>query len=31
MTDIASDLKQRFGWAMDVCLEAYEVLPNERR
>jgi hypothetical protein len=30
MTDIASDLRQRFVWAMDVCLEAYEVLPDGR-
>jgi hypothetical protein len=30
MTDIASDLRQRFAWAMDVCLEAYEVLPDGR-
>jgi len=30
MADIATDLKQRFDWAMDVCLEAYEVLPDGR-
>jgi hypothetical protein len=30
MADVATDLKQRFGWAMDVCLEAYEVLPDGR-
>jgi hypothetical protein len=30
MSDFASDLKQRFGWAMDVCLESYEVLPDGR-
>jgi hypothetical protein len=30
MIDIAGDLKQRFGWAMDVCLESYEVLPDGR-
>jgi hypothetical protein len=30
MGDIATDLKQRFDWAMDVCLEAYEVLPDGR-
>jgi hypothetical protein len=28
MADIASDLKQQFEWAMDVCLEAHEVLPD---
>jgi hypothetical protein len=30
MTDVASDLRQRFVWAMDVCLESYEVLPDGR-
>jgi len=30
MADVANDLKQRFEWAMDVCLEAYEVLPDGR-
>lgn len=30
MADIANDLKQRFEWAMDVCLESYEVLPDGR-
>lgn len=30
MTDFASDLKQRFGWAMDARLEAYEVLADGR-
>jgi hypothetical protein len=30
MADVASDLKQRFDWATDVCLEAYEVLPDGR-
>lgn len=28
MADIATDLKQRFGWAMDLSLESYEVLPD---
>lgn len=28
MTDIITELKQRFGWAMDVCLDAYEALPD---
>jgi hypothetical protein len=28
MTDIASDLKERFDWAMYHCLEAYTVLPD---
>jgi hypothetical protein len=28
MIDIASDLKQRFCWVMDVCLERYKVLPD---
>jgi hypothetical protein len=28
MTDFASDLKQRFDWAMDLSLESYEVLPD---
>ena len=27
---MATDLKQRFDWAMDVSLEAYEVLPDGR-
>jgi hypothetical protein len=30
MADVATDLKQRFDWAMSVCLEAYEVLPDGR-
>jgi hypothetical protein len=30
MANVATDLKQRFDWAMDVCLEAYEVLPDGR-
>ena len=30
MTDFASDLKQRFVWAMDLCLESYEVLADGR-
>jgi hypothetical protein len=30
MADVAADLKQRFDWAMDICLEAYEVLPDGR-
>jgi len=30
MSDLAMDLKQGFEWAMDVCLEAYEVLPDGR-
>ena len=30
MTDFASDLQQRFVWAMDVCLESYEVLADGR-
>ena len=30
MIDFASDLKQRFGWAMDASLEAYEVLADGR-
>ena len=30
MASIAADLKQRFEGAMDVCLEAYEVLPDGR-
>jgi hypothetical protein len=30
MADIATDIKQRFAWAMDVCPEAYEVLPDGR-
>ncbi len=30
MADIANELKQRFEWAEDVCLEAYEVLPDGR-
>jgi hypothetical protein len=30
MADVATDLKQRFEWAMDVCLEAYEVLADGR-
>jgi hypothetical protein len=30
MTDLAADLRQRFDWARDVCLEAYEVLPDGR-
>jgi hypothetical protein len=28
MTDIATDLKRYFDWAMDLSLEAYEVLPD---
>ena len=28
MADIAADVKQRFNWAMDLSLEAYEVLPD---
>src|SRR6266704_1158307 len=28
MTSFSSDLKQRFDWAMYLCLEAYEVLPD---
>jgi hypothetical protein len=28
MADIATDLKQRFNWAMDLSLEAYEVRPD---
>jgi hypothetical protein len=28
MADIATDLKQQFEWAMDLSLEAYEVLPD---
>jgi hypothetical protein len=28
MIDLATDLKQRFDWAMYVSLEAYEVLPD---
>jgi hypothetical protein len=28
MADVASDVRQRFVWAMDVCFEAYEVLPD---
>jgi hypothetical protein len=28
MTDIASDLKERFDWAMYHCLETYTVLPD---
>jgi hypothetical protein len=27
---LAADLKQRFEWALDVCLESYEVLPDGR-
>lgn len=30
MADVATDLKQRFDWAMDLCLEAHEVLPDGR-
>ncbi len=30
MADVATDLKQRLDWAMDVSLEAYEVLPDGR-
>jgi hypothetical protein len=30
MADFASDLKQRFIWAMDLSLEAYEVLADGR-
>jgi hypothetical protein len=30
MTDFASDLRQRFVWAMDLCLESYEVLADGR-
>jgi hypothetical protein len=30
MTDFASDLRQRFVWATDLCLEAYEVLADGR-
>jgi hypothetical protein len=30
MADIATDLKQRFDWAMYLSLEAYEVLPDGR-
>jgi hypothetical protein len=30
MADIATDLKQRFDWAMDLCLESYEVLSDGR-
>ena len=30
MPDVATDLKQRFDWAMDLCLESYEVLPDGR-
>jgi hypothetical protein len=30
MPGVATDLKQRFDWAMEVCLEAYEVLPDGR-
>jgi hypothetical protein len=30
MADVATDLKQRFDWAMSICLEAYEVLPDGR-
>jgi hypothetical protein len=30
MADFASDLRQRFVWAMDLCLEAYEVLADGR-
>jgi hypothetical protein len=29
MTDIATDLKERFDWAVYLSLEAYEVLPME--
>jgi hypothetical protein len=28
MTDFASDLRERFDWAMYLSLEAYEVLPD---
>jgi hypothetical protein len=28
MADIATDLRQRFNWAMNLSLEAYEVLPD---
>jgi hypothetical protein len=30
MTGVADVLKQHFGWAMDLCLESYEVLPDGR-
>ena len=30
MTDIATDLKQKFEWAMNLCLESYEVLADGR-
>jgi hypothetical protein len=30
MADIATDLIQQFEWAMLLCLEAYEVLPDGR-
>lgn len=30
MTNLASDLRQRFEWALDLCLESYEVLEDGR-
>jgi len=30
MTDLATDLKQEFEWAMNLCLESYEVLADGR-
>lgn len=30
MANFAADLRQRFEWAMDLCLESYEVLPDGR-